>query len=350
LFDGPGQTIHPDGSAFVPEDYPAVVALRTGQPCLNASMGYYRPDGELVWLVLDTQPLFRTNESVPYTVITTIADVTAENRQPMASDLAPKAIAFPAQKEFRQQLAEIEAIYTAAPIGLCFIDTDLRFIRINEQLAQINGLPVSAHIGKTVRDILPEMADKLEPVYRQAIASGEPILNLEVSGTNQAQPGVERNWLVSYYPHKDTNNQVLGINVMVQEVTARKQAEAALREANRRIITAWESMTDAFTAVDKDWRIIYQNPAAERINGKPRAEVLGKTKWEEWPASVGTVFEQQYRRAMTEQVAVHFEERYYEPPDHDVWLEVHACPFDSGLGIFYRDISERKKVEAALRD
>ncbi len=141
-----------------------------------------------------------------------------------------------AETTLQQQLSEIESIYKTAPVGLCFVDTDLRFIRINEQLAEINGLPVSEHLGRTLREIVPEMADQLEPLYRQVIESGEPILNLEVAGTNRAQPGVLRHWCICYYPQKDRHQHVMGVNVMVQEITERKQFEAEreqMREALR---------------------------------------------------------------------------------------------------------------------
>ncbi|HEY9631603.1 MAG TPA: ATP-binding protein [Coleofasciculaceae cyanobacterium] len=123
--------------------------------------------------------------------------------------------------------------------------------------------------------------------------------------------------------------------------TAQQQAEAAFR----RIDQLLESMSEAFIALDHDWQIIYQNATSEQINQKPRSLALGKTLWEEWPAIVGSISEQQYRHAVAEQVAVHFEQHYYEPPDHDMWLEVHAYPFAEGLGIFYRDVSERKRAE-----
>lgn len=134
----------------------------------------------------------------------------------------------------RQQLAEIEAIYITAPIGLCFIDTDLRFVRINQQLADINGLPIAAHLGHSFREILPELADAVEPIYRHVIESGQPVLDLEVHGTNRAQPGVERDWLASFYPQSDGHDRIIGVNVAVQEITDRKQVEASLRESEER--------------------------------------------------------------------------------------------------------------------
>lgn len=130
----------------------------------------------------------------------------------------------------------------------------------------------------------------------------------------------------------------------------RQEAQQKTEAAFRRINQLLESMSEAFIAVDFDWRITYQNAAAERINNKPRCYVLGKTLWEEWPAAVGSISEQQYRHALAEQVPVYFEQHYYEPPDHDVWLEINAYPYEDGLGIFYSDITERKQSEAILQD
>ncbi|MCU0566567.1 MAG: PAS domain S-box protein [Oculatellaceae cyanobacterium Prado106] len=147
------------------------------------------------------------------------------------------------KETIRHQLAEIESIYHTAPIGLCFLDADLRYIRINQQLADMNGLPISAHVGRTLRQVLPELADQLEPIYRQVIETGEPILDWNLQGTTPAQPGIIRDWLVSYYPLKDRDNtllenlpngsadRILGVNVMVQEITERKRMETALQDS-----------------------------------------------------------------------------------------------------------------------
>lgn len=131
-----------------------------------------------------------------------------------------------------------------------------------------------------------------------------------------------------------------------REQKLRSEKEAIQQQLSDRL----EKMTDAFVMLDQDWRIVYQNQAAEKINQKPRSQVLGKTHWEEWPASVGTQIESYYRQAMAEQVPVHFEARYYAPPNYDVWLEIHAYPSDQGLSIFYRDITEQKRSQERVAE
>ncbi|AFY66493.1 signal transduction histidine kinase [Geitlerinema sp. PCC 7407] len=138
------------------------------------------------------------------------------------------------------------------------------------------------------------------------------------------------------------------------EQMLRRSAEEARHEAEaiaERMTQILENMHDAFVSLDADWRVTYQNRAAEHINNDiPRSQTLGKTHWEVWPASVGSEIEIQYRRAVADQVPIHFEHHYYDPPHYAVWLEIHACPFRGGLNIFFRDISDRKQAEATLHD
>lgn len=120
-----------------------------------------------------------------------------------------------------------------------------------------------------------------------------------------------------------------------------------LQAASEQITTIWESMTDAYIGLDRDWRIVYTNLAAiqviERLVGLAPEEFLGKTHWEVFPQSVNNSVEQEYRRAVTERVAIHFEV-LSEPIG--TWFELHAYPSTEGLGIYFRDINERKQLEA----
>lgn len=133
----------------------------------------------------------------------------------------------------QQQLSEIEAIYATAPVGLAFTDTDSRYIRINERLAEINGLPVAEHIGRKGPDLLPNLTDAIEP-HLQRATKGEPVFNVEIHGTTPAAPGVERDWLASYLPLKGEDGEVTGINTVVQEITELKQARKALEASEAR--------------------------------------------------------------------------------------------------------------------
>ncbi len=107
-----------------------------------------------------------------------------------------------------------------------------------------------------------------------------------------------------------------------------------------------ESMTDAFVALDPEWRITDVNGETARINQKKPEELIGKTYWEVWPWSIGTQVEREYRRAMKQQVPVRLKV-LYEPLQ--MRLEIHAYPSDEGLFIYFRDISDRKQSEQALR-
>ena len=91
------------------------------------------------------------------------------------------------ERRSQQQLAELEDIYASSPTGMCYVDTDLRYVRINENLARINGWPTADHIGRTTRDIIPEVADIVEPLYCQIIQTGEPIIDLDLDITNPAR-------------------------------------------------------------------------------------------------------------------------------------------------------------------
>ncbi|MBW4540728.1 MAG: response regulator [Myxacorys chilensis ATA2-1-KO14] len=132
-----------------------------------------------------------------------------------------------------------------------------------------------------------------------------------------------------------------------RELLARVEASLKLaqlrQEATQRERTLLGRVTDAFMAMDLDFRITYANPAAEQVAQTPLEAMLGKTMWEAFPATVGAQFEFQYRRSLSEQVAVDFEE-YYAPLD--LWVEVHVYPSPTGLSLFFRDINDRKRAEA----
>ena len=141
------------------------------------------------------------------------------------------------------------------------------------------------------------------------------------------QAVVERTWLT--------------VEVLRQQHALAREAEG-LRAAHERTTDILESITDAFMAFDTDWRFTYANDQAERITSRRREDLLGRVFWDEFPATVGSTFEREYRRAVDEQTSVTFEEFY---PPLNVWVEVRAYPSSGGLSVFYQDVTARKAVE-----
>jgi two-component system, chemotaxis family, CheB/CheR fusion protein len=130
----------------------------------------------------------------------------------------------------RRQLAELRGMYDSAPIGLCFLDRDLRFVRINERLAEMNGKSVDQHVGRRLREVVPQLADTLEPILGRILESAEPALEVEIRGAGPAGDEEERTWLASYAPIL-FDGEVAGINAAIKDITVRRRMEEAIEEA-----------------------------------------------------------------------------------------------------------------------
>lgn len=129
------------------------------------------------------------------------------------------------ERELALRQARFDAFFAAAPAAMFIFDDQLRFVQVNEKLAETTGPSIAEHLGNTVREVVPEMVHTLEPMLQQILATNEPFLNIEVSGTTLSQPGVLRYWLASYFPLPGENGEPIGVGGVAVEITDRKQAE-----------------------------------------------------------------------------------------------------------------------------
>ncbi len=136
--------------------------------------------------------------------------------------IAPRLEATPGQR-----LAELQAIYDGAPVGLCLVDSSLRFLSVNRHLAEIDGVSVADHLGRTLVEIMPSAAEKLRPGIKRALA-GESLKRIEIQGSRRDAEGRTRLYEVSYEPARDEAGEVVGVSVTMMDVTEKLRAHAVV--------------------------------------------------------------------------------------------------------------------------
>lgn len=272
LFGGRFQDItHPDDLASDLEQYQALQRGETHSYKLQKR--YFRKDGKIIWVNL-TVALVRDPDGAPKYAISAVEDISESKRTAEALEESNRLAAL--------RLREIESIYAQAPVGLLFLDKDLRFVRINDHLAKLNGVPAAEHIGRTIAEVLPDAAGLLEPLLRNAMETRQPIVEKEIRGATRANDGVESDWLVSYFPFEGSDGSVLGLNAVIQNITERKQAETARLETAERLriatsaaqlgVFVWDALEDrVFWENDRMYEIVGRRPE----DGVNNAKFLG---------------------------------------------------------------------------
>jgi PAS domain S-box-containing protein len=140
--------------------------------------------------------------------------------------------------------AELTAYFNGAPAGMGMVDSQLRYLKVNQPLADINGLPIEQHQGKTLREVVPRLADIIEPVYREVFATGKSILNFEISGETASSPGESRDWQLTCFPLMGKDAKPRAVGMVVAEITERKRAEAELNYAKMAAESANRAKSD----------------------------------------------------------------------------------------------------------
>ena len=179
-----------------------------------------------------------------------------------------------------QALAFLDSILAHSPAGYALVDRDLRFAAVNEQLAEINGLPAASHLGKLVSEVLgPNLWASRKPLFERALA-GEEITDLRLPGRWNAPEQKNGRVLVSYYPMRAgaVDSEILGVAIMVRDVTEQARAEAALavREQEYRLI--FDANPQPMWVYDVETlHFLDVNDAAVAFYGYSRSEFLSMT-------------------------------------------------------------------------
>jgi PAS domain S-box-containing protein len=325
-----------------------VAALAPGNDAYHASYRVRRDDGAYAVLEESARAFFDPSGRLARLVGMT-ADIT-ERERAVETLREREAVA-------RRQLVELDATYATAPIGLCVLDSDLRWVRINAALAEINGFPIEAHLGRRVRDLLPTIADQADAMLERVRETGQPVRNIEVSGQTPAQPGVDRTWVEHFYPLWDPDGRFLGVNVVCEETTARKHAEAALRQSEGRFRGIVENAAVGIVEAAPDGRFLVVNDLFCRMVGHAREDLLARTVADishpdDWPADAAEIAK--VRAGSSDGYTI--DKRFVRPDGSAVWTHLAVSAVRDAAGTLVsavaivEDITERREAERALAE
>ncbi len=172
----------------------------------------------------------------------------------------------------------LETIVESAPVGIAFLDPNLRFVRLNHALARATGLPRDEHLGRPVDEVWTDMPKELVARLSELLETGEPITDVEA--TSGEAEGSPRYLLQSFYPVTAPDGTVAGVGVIVVDITERKLAELALASTEEQLREMLETVRLIAVIVDGDTRIVYCNPYLAELTGWTREELLGREWYE----------------------------------------------------------------------
>jgi PAS domain S-box-containing protein len=171
---------------------------------------------------------------------------------------------------------ESQLLYETAPIGLAFLTPDCRYLQINRRLTEICGISVAGHIGRSVRDTVPQIAGQVEHLVQTILRTGEPIVGVEVKGQRPDGGNADRVWITYWYPLKDEAGSILGVNVAAEEITERKHAEAALAASETKFHELADNMSQFAWTTDAAGRSTWFNKRWLDYTGLTLEDIQGQ--------------------------------------------------------------------------
>ncbi len=228
---------------------------------------------------------------------------------------------------------ERQQIFEALPDAIVLVDHDWKFTFANQRALQLVNEPNV--VGHNLFELFPgNLEEPFHSCYRKTMAERVP------TEFEAFYDGSLKTWFtVQARPHDD------GMVIFFSDITERKLAELREQQTAQRLAQVMDVTSDAILTLDRDWSIRYLNPKATRLLD-PSGQLLGRNHWEVFPLAVGTSVWDIYHRSMNLGLPGHAVVYYPEPLN--AWFDIHSEPTRDGIVSFFRDITERKRSEAAL--
>lgn len=245
------------------------------------------------------------------------------------------------REEMEQQLRLFDTALSSIADYVFVCDLECRIIYANQARLELWQRALPEVLGRNFLelDYPPALAARIHGQIQTVIATKAPLrAESEYTGSSG---------LAGYYdyilvPVLGTDGEVECVTGSTRNITERRRMEQELQASEAQSREILESITDAFVAVDRDWRFTYVNKQAERLLDRSPGDLLGQVLWEMYPGMAGSEFALAYLRAAHEGVAASLTAFY---PDHDRWYEVHVYPAHHGITIYFQNVTERIRAE-----
>jgi PAS domain S-box-containing protein len=257
------------------DELAAIMArLRRGEHISHHETERVRKDGARLSVSLTISPI-RSASGTIIGAATISRDITARRQAEQERERLAARL--------QEAYAVLDTLVARAPAGLALFDPQLRFVHINAWLAAQNGRSVEEHLGRALAEILPEDAPVVEPLLRRVLATGEPVLDVEISGPLPADRSQIRHALASYYPARTPDGALLGVGVIVQDVTENRRAAeererllAAERVARAEAEASLQMRDEMMSFITHDLRspLTSVKGYAQMLNRRARREAL----------------------------------------------------------------------------
>ena len=234
--------------------------------CVASVDSYERPDGRRVSVRVESTPDFDAEGRLD-SVTCTFVDLVEQRAAEAEGDRIREQVS--ARRE------ELESIYRNTPVGLVFIDRDLRYVRVNQMIADMNGVDIEEVVGRTYRELSPETADVAELFFRGLMEKGAAVRNLEIRSRPPADPQVEHVYLLNLDPVRDEQGEVVGSVGAVQDVTDLRRAQETAERRLEELEILYASAPVGLGYLDTDLRVVHANDLFAQLGGRPLEEQVG---------------------------------------------------------------------------
>lgn len=272
--------------------------------------------------------------------------------------------------------SQFNAFFQSAPIGMAVLDDQLRYVQINAVLAAANHQTQQAHIGQTLRQMVPTLADQIEPLYQAVLETGRPLLYKELSTNEPNQLGQQRHWIASYFPLPSAGDRPTYLGVVALDITHLKQLKLALQTSEAQLSSILNSAIAAIISYrvwpgldpqpepccitglnPRAWQYEFCSAGCESVFGyPPNAFTARPNLWREriHPDDWQSVLVPRDLKLRTERVTTD-QYRFLDADGRWRWIaETAACVWEAAseawvVTVVSHDVSDRKGMEEQLR-